>query len=363
MAIGIPGNPLLRSIPFIVLYVTIFLPCHAQKLVSTDIFATGFPPMDKIPPTEPAVLALYDLSKVPHFAPKLINNVTGDGICRTNDTTCDWTCFACTRPTDIKTCPQKGVWGLSYDDGPGPFTQGLLDFLDTYSIKAMFFAIGSRVVERPDLLLREFQTGHVVASHTWSHPLLTSLTTEQIVMEMHYSVLAIEKVIGTKPKYTRYPLGDTDDRVRAIFSAMNLIPVIWDRDTLDWTSNNPASHFQPQWIPNNFTQWVATLSNDTTGHISLEHDLFPISATQAPNAIKILQKAGYKIQTPVECNADMRPYVNQSIVIPHSQVKNQTGVGLGGVAASAAAAAAATAYGPLLRGWIILLASCVILLI
>ena len=38
--------------------------------------------------------------------------------------------------------------------------------------------------------------------------MLTSLTTEQIVMEMHYSILAIEKVIGTRPRYARYPLGD-----------------------------------------------------------------------------------------------------------------------------------------------------------
>ena len=94
------------------------------------------------------------------------------------------------------------------------------------------------------------------------------------------------------------------------------------------TSNDPAVHFQPQWIPNNFSRWVTTLPNDTTGHISLEHDLFPISATQAPNAIKILLQAGYKIQSPVECNGDMRPYVNQSLIIPHSQVQNDTGVGL-----------------------------------
>lgn len=110
-------------------------------------------------------------------------------------------------------------------------------------------------------------------------------------------------------------------------------PIIWfvclNHFINTGTSNNPATHFQPNWIPQNFTQWVSTLPNDTNGHISLEHDLFPISATQAPNAIRVLLNAGYKIQSPVECNGDMRPYLNQSLVIPQSMVKNSTGIGLG----------------------------------
>ncbi|TPX38065.1 hypothetical protein SmJEL517_g00086 [Synchytrium microbalum] len=309
---------------------------NCQTVVSTNIFKQGFPPMDVIPPVDPAILALYDLSRVPNYPLKTLNTTTNNTICPASNVSCDFNCFGCTRSTDIRICP---------NDGPGPYTTGLLDFLDSVNVKTMFFAIGSRVSERPDITLREFQTGHVLAAHTWSHPgslsqlskstmMLTGVPTEQIVMEMHYSVLAIEKVTGTRPKYARFPLGDADDRVRAIFIAMNLTSIMWDRDTSDWTSNDPSYHFQPQWIPNNFTDWIAASGNDTNGHISLEHDLFPISATEAPQSLNLLLKAGFHVESPAECIGDMRPYTNQSIVIPQSMVKGSTGVGLGQPATS-----------------------------
>ncbi|TPX35364.1 hypothetical protein SmJEL517_g02226 [Synchytrium microbalum] len=247
---------------------------ECQKLVDLTGFHKGaYPPMDKIPPVDPTILAKYDLSKVPNYPPRERDRTTGDLLCPTT----------------------KGVWGLSFDDGPGPYTTGLLDFLDAVSVKVS---------------------------------MLTGVSTEQIVMEMHYSVLAIEQVTGTRPKYARPPLGDSDDRVRAIFAAMNLTCVIWDRDTYDWTSNDPSRHFQPQWITNNFTQWISAAENETTGHISLEHDLVPIAATEAPAALKLLLRAGFRVQSPAECIGDMRPYTNQSLVIPNSLVKGATGIGL-----------------------------------
>lgn len=34
-----------------------------------------------------------------------------------------WTCGGWTRPTDIISCPDKLTWGLSYDDGPSPYSK------------------------------------------------------------------------------------------------------------------------------------------------------------------------------------------------------------------------------------------------
>lgn len=45
----------------------------------------------------------------------------------------------------------------------------LLDYLSTKDLLATFFVVGSRVIERPQVLLEEYMTGHEISVHTWSH--------------------------------------------------------------------------------------------------------------------------------------------------------------------------------------------------
>ena len=33
-----------------------------------------------------------------------------------------WSCGGYTRLTDVTACPTKYTWGVSFDDGPGPYT-------------------------------------------------------------------------------------------------------------------------------------------------------------------------------------------------------------------------------------------------
>src|SRR5262249_51988532 len=64
---------------------------------------------------------------------------------------------------------------LTYDDGPGPSTRELGEFLHAEGVPAAFFVIGS-VAERQTGLLAELAGwGHAVGNHTWSHPGLVDL--------------------------------------------------------------------------------------------------------------------------------------------------------------------------------------------
>lgn len=45
----------------------------------------------------------------------------------------------------------------------------LLNFLDEKELKATFFVVGSRVIERPQVLVEEYMQGHEISVHTWSH--------------------------------------------------------------------------------------------------------------------------------------------------------------------------------------------------
>ena len=45
----------------------------------------------------------------------------------------------------------------------------LLKYLDEKDLAATFFVVGSRCIERPQLLVEEHMAGHEISVHTWSH--------------------------------------------------------------------------------------------------------------------------------------------------------------------------------------------------
>lgn len=59
---------------------------------------------------------------------------------------------------------------LTFDDGPTEeVTPYILDILDKYNIKATFFVLGNRVKANPEILKREYDSGHYIANHGYSH--------------------------------------------------------------------------------------------------------------------------------------------------------------------------------------------------
>jgi peptidoglycan/xylan/chitin deacetylase (PgdA/CDA1 family) len=189
-----------------------------------------------------------------------------------------WSCGGHTRETDVTACPTKYTWGVSFDDGPGPYTGELLKYLDEKSVKATFFVVGSRVIERPAILIEEYMSGHEISVHTWSHRLLTTLTNEQIVAELGFTREAIKQVLGVTPTTMRPPQGDIDDRVRAISLAMGLVPIMWTStptagkfDTNDWQV--AAGLVTGEQSYQTFQSILGNASLLDTGFIVLQHDI------------------------------------------------------------------------------------------
>ena len=60
----------------------------------------------------------------------------------------------------------SGVIYLTFDDGPGPYTEELLDILAKYNVKATFFVTGTG---SDDVLKREYDEGHAIGLHTYTH--------------------------------------------------------------------------------------------------------------------------------------------------------------------------------------------------
>ena len=64
--------------------------------------------------------------------------------------------------------PDAKILYLTFDDGPGPFTQHLLAILAKYDVKVTFFVTNFRS-DCQYLLAREANEGHTVAVHSYTH--------------------------------------------------------------------------------------------------------------------------------------------------------------------------------------------------
>jgi peptidoglycan/xylan/chitin deacetylase (PgdA/CDA1 family) len=87
---------------------------------------------------------------------------------------------------------------LTFDDGPHPQrTPAILDALDKYCVKAVFFVVGSMVLEYP-LIVRDIaRRGHMIGTHTMSHPFnLLKMSAEQQAAEINGGFAALAHVLG-----------------------------------------------------------------------------------------------------------------------------------------------------------------------
>lgn len=69
----------------------------------------------------------------------------------------------------VRRAAQDGRVYLTFDDGPHPNTNRLLDILKAEEVPATFFVVGEEVEKYPDLLRRILAEGHAVGGHSWSH--------------------------------------------------------------------------------------------------------------------------------------------------------------------------------------------------
>lgn len=82
--------------------------------------------------------------------------------------------------------------------------------------------------------------GHMVASHTWDHKDLTTLTSAQINSELSRVELAFQRLLGVTPAFLRPPYGNYNDLSRQIAKQRGQTMVTWDFDSGDSTGSTAA---------------------------------------------------------------------------------------------------------------------------
>ncbi|WP_327319692.1 polysaccharide deacetylase family protein [Streptomyces sp. NBC_01235] len=153
---------------------------------------------------------------------------------------------------------------LTFDDGPDPrYTPAILDTLAEYDVRAMFFVCGGMAVDNQELLGRMADDGHIVGNHTWSHPLLTTLTRRQIHSEMSRTSDVIEEGYGERPRWFRAPYGAWNRAAFQLGAELGMEPLAWTVDTLDWTT--PGTGTIVDRVERGAAPGVVVLSHDAGG--------------------------------------------------------------------------------------------------
>ena len=124
---------------------------------------------------------------------------------------------------------------LTFDDGPGPYTECLLDGLKERGVKASFFLIGRSVKEYPEAVKRMEEEGHLIGNHTYSHVKLKGLSPEETRREIQKTDEAVYEITGKHVAYLRPPFGEWEEDLELTYP---VLPVMWTVDPLDWTTEN-----------------------------------------------------------------------------------------------------------------------------
>ena len=83
------------------------------------------------------------------------------------------------------------MFALTFDDGPGKYTERILDTLQANGAKATFFMLGKNVSNYPDAVKKMDSMGCELANHTYDHVSLDSLDASGVLDEVGSSGLWI----------------------------------------------------------------------------------------------------------------------------------------------------------------------------
>lgn len=172
---------------------------------------------------------------------------------------------------------------ITFDDGPGPYTDGLLDELAQRGVVVTFFMQGHNASRYPDVVKKAYEGGHQIASHTYDHAQLTKLGNQAVQNQLSVNASILDQAIGASGSYMlRPPYGSINSRV---LSVINTPAILWSVDTRDWESRNADAVYRH-------------IVNDTKdGAIVLLHDIHPTSIPGALRGIDALRDQGYELVT------------------------------------------------------------------
>ncbi len=202
--------------------------------------------------------------------------------------------------------PNGKVVYLSFDDGPGPYTQQLLDILDKYNVKVTFF-VTNQFPDYQNMIGEAHRRGHTIAMHTYSHDFDRLYADETAYYNDLNQIKAIcESQTGVSPTIIRFPGGTSNTTSKkycpGIMTALTQsVPANgyqycdWNVDSMDAGGAQSAST-----VANNVISGIAKYQNSFV----LQHDTKKYSVEAVEEIICWGLANGYTFM-PMDANSPM----------------------------------------------------------
>ncbi len=177
---------------------------------------------------------------------------------------------------------ERKIVALTFDDGPGAYTEAFLDVLREKHAHGTFFEIGQEVPGRAEAMRRILREGNEIGNHTTHHASYPGY------WDLAATNATIRSATHFEPCLFRPPGGAVDSSVVAAAAEADLQTILWDVDPADWT--NPGSG----------AVYSRVVSATRSGSIVLMHDGGgDRSGTLAalPRIIDTLRGRGYSFAT------------------------------------------------------------------
>lgn len=149
-------------------------------------------------------------------------------------------------------------------------------------MKATFFVTGAHAESYPRIIERMQEEGHLIGNHTYSHMQLKNNNREKFKEELVLTNEIIGCITGEEVQYVRPPYGSWD---KAFEKELNMFPVLWTIDPLDWCSHSASL----------ITKNVVNKAKEND--IILMHDEYESTVTAALKIVDALLKEGYEFVT------------------------------------------------------------------
>ncbi len=164
-------------------------------------------------------------------------------------------------------------------------TQGILDTLEKFDAKATFFLVGFWVEDYPEMAKAIADSGNEIGTHSNTHPDFTTLSRAQMQQELVTSMDIIRSTCGVTPTLFRAPYGAYNNTMIDLCGELNLVPIQWDVDSLDWQGKEAS-------------EIVARITSKVgNGSIILNHNNADHVLDALPLVLDSLKMQGYTITT------------------------------------------------------------------
>ena len=205
-------------------------------------------------------------------------------------------CAANTATAAPVDCAKVKCVALTFDDGPTPYTDRLIDVLNGAGAKATFFMIGNKVAANPAGAKRVAEAGMEIGNHTWEHPNMTTIPASSVPEQLSKAQQAIASATGQTPTLWRPAGGLTDDAVNRQAAKDGLAGILWDVIPFDWIndSNTAATRYM-------------LMTQIKPGSVVLLHDSYSSTVDLVEQFLPVLKANGYQVVTVTEMLGERAP--------------------------------------------------------